>query len=268
MKRRKLLKQALLIVLLSALFWAWNNFTLCVNSQTVSSPKINEPFRVAVVSDLHESVLAPSVVHRMKKLQPDLIFLLGDLYTNDGHEKVREAVDFACSFADIAPTYFVCGDHDHEDYYYKMLKDGGVHVLDSACERITVHGNELSLYGICKVWFLPEYSLSSVFPEPNEARINILLSHMPAIEHFADFPLDFVFSGDTHGGIVRLPFLGALSYDGMLLPKVFYGGAVYDKGLFSVGDCQLFVSSGVGSYPIPLRLFNRPEIALITFEGE
>ncbi len=266
--RKNPAKRALVLGLFLVLFWAWNNFALRVNSQTVYSPKVKEPFRVAVVSDLHDSVLASSVVRRMKKLNPDLIFLPGDLYTNDGHEKAEKAVGFAGSLARIAPTYFVCGDHDHEPSYYKMLEADGVTVLDGRCEKRNIRGNELSIYGICRVWFLPEYSLFSIFPEPDKARMNLLLSHMPAMEHFADFAPDFVFSGDSHGGIVRLPLLGALSFDGVLLPKLFYNGPVYDKGWFSVGGSRLFVTSGVGSYPVALRLFNRPEIALITFKGE
>lgn len=266
-KKKKLRRTAWLLLLL-ILFWAWNNYALCVNRQTVTSPKVTAPFRAAVVSDLHESVLMPCVVRRVAQCEPDLIFVPGDLYTDDGYRQVDKAVAFAADLAKIAPTYFVCGDHDHEQSYYDALQANGVHVLDSLCEQVTVKGNALSLYGICKVWFPSGYSLNNVFSPPETERVNILLSHLPAMEQFANFPLDFVFSGDSHGGVMQLPFLGALTYDGVLLPRLFYHGAVYDKGLFSVGGCQLFVTAGVGSYPLPLRLFNRPEIALITFEGE
>ena len=267
-KRKKHRRRAVWLLLFLVVFWAWNNYTLCVNRQTVTSAKITAPFRAAVVSDLHESVLASSAVRRVKQCEPDLIFIVGDLYTDDGNRQVDKAVAFAAELAKIAPTWFVCGDHDHEQSYYDALEKNGVHVLNSTCEKVTVKGNDLSLYGICKVWFSPEYSLNRVFSPPDEDRVNILLSHLPVMERFADFPLDFVFSGDSHGGVMQLPFLGALTYDGVFLPKLFYPGPVYDKGLFSVDGCQLFVTGGIGSYPFPLRLFNRPEVALITFKGE
>ena len=265
-KKRRLI--AAVLVPLLILFWAWNNYTLCVNRQTIASGKITAPFRAAVVSDLHESVLMPAVVRRVARCEPDLIFVPGDLYTDDGRGQVDKAVAFCAQLAAIAPTYFVCGDHDHEQSYYDALREVGVHVLDSVCETVTVNGNAIGLYGICKVWFPPKYSLSSTFPPPDVSRFNILLSHLPAMERFADFPLDLVVSGDSHGGVARLPFLGGLIYDDVLLPKLFYHGAIYDKGLFEVGGCRLFVTAGIGSYPFPLRLFNRPEVVLLQFEGE
>ncbi len=267
-KSKKRRRRAVVLALFLVLFWAWNNYTLRVNRQTVVSEKITAPFCAAVVSDLHESVLASIAVARVARCEPDLIFVPGDLYTDDGHGQVDKAVAFCAQLVKIAPTYFVCGDHDHEQNYYDALQQVGVHVLDGECETVTVNGNKVGLYGVCKVWFPPEYSLSKSFSPPEGSRFNVLLSHLPAMEAFADFPLDLVVSGDSHGGVARLPFLGALIYDDVFLPKLFYKGEIYDKGLFSVNGCQLFVTAGIGSYPLPLRLFNRPEIALLTFEGE
>jgi len=52
-------------------------------------------------------------------------------------------------------------------------------------------------------------------------------------------------------------------YDAPVKPKLSYNGPVYDKGLFNLGDKYLYVSPGLGNFPLPLRLFNHPELTVI-----
>jgi predicted MPP superfamily phosphohydrolase len=65
-----------------------------------------------------------------------------------------------------------------------------------------------------------------------------------------------MFSGHTHGGQVRFPFLGA-----MHLPE---GGRKYVEGLFHIGHLQLYVNRGIGAVGLPFRLNCPPEITLFT----
>ncbi len=68
-----------------------------------------------------------------------------------------------------------------------------------------------------------------------------------------------VLSGHTHGGQVRLPFVGPL-----WLPP---GGRKYVEGLFQLGTTQLYVSRGIGSVGAPVRFNCRPEITLFTLRS-
>ncbi|MBP9988496.1 MAG: metallophosphoesterase, partial [Ruminococcus sp.] len=97
---------------------------------------------------------------------------------------------------------------------------------------------------------------------------NILLAHIPHYQSFKSFNSDLIFCGDTHGGMIRLPKIGAVYYDGMFFPKQYTNELITDKGLFEFENTKLFVTSGLGGYPVLFRLNNRPEICSITLKGE
>ena len=118
---------------------------------------------------------------------------------------------------------------------------------------------------ISNVYYSPTFNLKNAFTL-DESRLNILLAHSENMEDFADFGLDLVLCGDTHGGQVRLPYAGALVNNGIWLPEL--KGRIYTKGLYAKDDTQLFISSGLGNYPVPLRFLNRPEIAVLTIIPE
>lgn len=81
---------------------------------------------------------------------------------------------------------------------------------------------------------------------------------------YENWGADLILSGDTHGGMVRLPFLGPLQYNGIWFPKLTSSQPVYDKGLYEMDGHALYVSSGLGNYPFPIRLFNRPQVSVLT----
>lgn len=268
MKKRKLLfRMGFMVLILLLAFWAVNNFCIKVENQTLLSEKITSPVRIVLVSDLHSSSFGKDnriLKNLIKQQKPDLIFVLGDMYSRFEAERPDKAVAFTTELTQFAPVYFVSGDHDYQDNYFKALEEGGVNVLNFEKSDISVNGNELSIYGIRSEWFSPTFSLNNAFDPADEKRVNILLAHCPYMEKYTGFEnLDFVFSGDTHGGMVRLPLLGPVYYNGSVLPELTYSGEMYDKGLYNVDGTQLFVTSGVGNYPLPVRFNNRPEIVAI-----
>ena len=100
---------------------------------------------------------------------------------------------------------------------------------------------------------------SSIRNQPREPII--LMCHAPDfVDELRDHPagraVSLVLSGHTHGGQIRLPFVGALH-----LPP---GGANYVEGLFQVGSMQLYVNRGIGTVGVPFRFDCRPEITIFT----
>ena len=89
----------------------------------------------------------------------------------------------------------------------------------------------------------------------------ILLSHRPELlDLYAFQKIDLVFSGHAHGGQIRLPLIGALfAPDQGLFPR-------YTSGLYTEQSTSLIVSRGLGNSLFPLRLFNRPELVLVTLQ--
>lgn len=267
--KKKIIKFRLIVIaaVVLAVYWAVGNFSIKVEKQTLFNEKISSPVRIVLVSDLHSSSFGKDngiLKNLIKQQKPDLIFVLGDMYSRHEANNCDKAVSFTTSLVSFAPVYFVSGDHDYSDKYFKALEDGGVNVLNFEKSDVEVNGNELAVYGIRSEWFSPTFDLNNAFSPADESKVNILLAHCPYMDKYSSFEnLDFVFSGDTHGGMIRLPFIGPVYYNGSILPKFTYSGDMYDKGYYNVDGTQLFVTSGVGAYPLPVRFNNRPEIVVI-----
>ena len=102
---------------------------------------------------------------------------------------------------------------------------------------------------------LKDLSYDSVF--------NILLSHRPELfDLYADRNIDLIFSGHAHGGQFRIPFIGGLvAPDQGLFPK-------YTSGVYKQNQSTMIVSRGLGNSIIPIRIFNRPEIVVVTLQSK
>lgn len=269
---KKRVKRLFRLLIIIALIWAFNNFTLKTTEQTIYSEKLSEDIKIAVISDLHGSTFGKDnkrIISKISDENPDLIFVLGDMYTNYRYEQIDTAVSLVKQLASITEVYVITGDHDTDEQYTKALnKLENVHLLAYQMENITVKGTDITIYGIDNVYFTPTFDLHNEFSEPDQSRYNILLAHIPNAEGYQNFGVDLILSGDTHGGIARLPFLGAIYYNGYFLPKLTYSDKIFDKGLYGLDNKQLYVTSGLGSYPLPLRFLNRPEICILTLKAK
>lgn len=271
-KRRKKAHRFLAFVALLVTIWIFNNFTLKTTEQAIHSEKLTNDIKIAVISDLHGSTFGNDnkrVVRKIKKETPDLIFVLGDMYTNFRYEQIDTAVSLVKQLSAISETYVVTGEHDTDDEYKTALGAlDSVHLLDYRDESISVNGNNIEIYGIDNVYFTPTFDLHNKFSEPQNDSYNILLAHIPNAEKYDNFGVDLILCGDTHGGMVRLPFLGPIYYNSYLLPKLTYSDKLTDKGLYELTNKKLFVTSGLGNYPLPLRFFNRPELCILTLKAK
>ena len=88
---------------------------------------------------------------------------------------------------------------------------------------------------------------------------NILLSHRPEqFSVYKEMNVDLVFSGHAHGGQIRIPFIGGIIAPNQgLFPK-------YTEGIYNDGETSMVVSRGLGNSLFPFRVFNRPELIVIT----
>ena len=182
------------------------------------------------------------------------------------------ASNLARGLAAIAPTYYVTGNHEWAlgtgavKELKRQLAQGGVSVLSNQYQVLEKNGEKLVLAGVDD----PNGYADQTTPEELYARIQgeapglftVLLAHRN--DHFGQYAnagYDFILSGHGHGGIVRLPFFGGLiGTDRRFFPP-------WTAGLYTVGDSTLFVSRGLGNNTVPFkgfRLFNRPELAVVT----
>ncbi|MCI9575103.1 MAG: phosphoesterase [Clostridiales bacterium] len=269
-KKRKGLWALLLVVmfLLACVgLWWFQTFTLTVTRVEITSSKIKNTVKIVQLTDLHGASFGndnQSLIQKIAKEKPDLVVSTGDMYTNGDDMGKETALQLLSQLAKSYPVYVVNGEHDNDDAYMEALRQNHVHVLQDQMETITVGETTLQLYGIDNVYYSPIFSLAKEFDPPKTNIFSILLAHIPNPAVFESFGVDLAISGDTHGGQVRLPWIGPLYYDGSWFPKFTYDGEIWDKGMYQIGEMELFISSGLGNYPVPIRFGNRPEIAVLT----
>ncbi len=267
-RRLRLALILLLVIVLLVGFWAFENFTFTVHRTTITSDKITTPLTLVHLSDLHGAVYGKNnrkLLRAVERQSPDLIFTTGDMYTYGDDEGREVALALYGELAKIAPVYAVPGEHDRNEADEAALTALGVTLLSYRQQTLTVKGNQLRLYGIDNVYYTDTFNLFYEFDKPPADSYNILLAHIPNFEAFNWFGPDLSLCGDTHGGLVQIPFLGPLYFDGEWLPEVTGGDkTVTDKGLFDTYTGHVYVTGGLGNYPYPLRLFNRPELSVLT----
>lgn len=279
---RKLLRIGILLLagaaLAALICWlAWGNRALTVTHLTVEGDQIPAPFsgfRIAQVSDLHNAQFGPDNQDLLALLDaedPDLIVLTGDL-VDSRRTDLEVAISFGTRAAQIAPTYFVPGNHEArlsgEDYadLKQGLEAGGVTVLENRLETLERQGARITLAGVYDPGFYTDYMMRNTGLvmgtllsglELEEQQFTVLLSHRPELmDTYAAHPVDLVFAGHAHGGQVRLPGIGGVAAPGQgLFPK-------YDAGRFSLNGTQMVVSRGLGNSIFPLRVNNRPELVV------
>ena len=259
-----------LALLLLGLFWWFETFTLTTTECTIEDEAIQTPVTIVQLTDLHGATFGrdnSALLSRVREAAPDLIAVTGDMHSYGDAGEQETAERLLAVLAEEYPVYLVNGEHDRSDSYLDTLRSSGVHVMDYQMEELSIGDTRLTLYGINNVYYSSTFDLANEFTLTPDS-YHILLAHMDNFEAFARFGIDLTLCGDTHGGQVRLPFVGAVYNQDVFFPELTQPGstAARTKGLYQLGDSLLFVSSGLGSHPVPLRLFNRPEIAVIHLE--
>lgn len=269
-KKRHGCRNFILYCLIVLGVWYFGTFTIKTTEVTIESDQIESPVTIVQLTDLHGSSFGENneyLIDAVKASEPDFIVATGDLYTAGDEAGQDTAVKLMKDLAELYPVYSVHGEHDNDRDYEARLTEAGVDVLDYEYRDIEVGDSVVRLYGITNVYYTDTFDLTNEF-QLDQNYYNILAAHISNFEDFADFGMDLSLCGDSHGGQVRLPYLGGLNNRGEWFPERGDTDAKYVKGLYSLGDKKLFVSSGLGNYPVPVRFLNRPEIAVLHLTGK
>lgn len=279
------------ITLLILLFLYIQTNTLTVHSTNFSSnnlPASFDGYRIVQLSDLHSKNFGfkqSRLIHRIKSLHPNLIVITGDLI--DGKNKNQQpCLDLVQALPDIAPTYYILGNHeasilydDKANSFFNKVVNYGVTILYNECTTLTSTQNEsINLIGLTDpVTIRKDQYAWDIYMSNNRVakfldiafstcsdstRFNLLLSHRPEFLYtYSSYPIDLVLCGHVHGGQIRIPFIGGLySSDQGYFPQ-------YDAGYYTMMNTTMFISRGLGTGTFPIRLFNFPEIDLITLKS-
>lgn len=276
-KRRALTFAALIVLALLGAGLLLSKYGLGVTRLEIgleSLPEGFDGFRIVQLSDLHGSSFGEGnarLIEKVRAEEPELIALTGDFLDEGKTEReLPELEALVRELAAIAPVYFVSGNHDWasgEAYtLFETLGSAGAVCLRNEHLRLERGGDSIVLAGV------DDPNGPAEMPEPDEfvAQLRkeapedfvLLLAHRAYwAERYPELDVDLILCGHTHGGIVRLPFVGGLAASNMgLFPE-------YDAGLFELPGYTLFISRGLGnSVPLP-RFLNTPEIVSITLRS-
>lgn len=288
MRRKYTLTRAIIVIAVClTIFLAVliDNTSIYTESYSVSLEDIASPVRIVLLSDLHGKSFGRENSRLIAKIQeqsPDAIFLDGDMIDRSADPTdVQELLRLIERLHKIAPVYVAPGNHELEymqtdaSLLTQVAEAGAVVVNDSYVD-VTIASQPLRIGGTMGHAFYfgrsekefsssPEYQFLKAFEDTNVPKI--CLAHMPDTFIFngaySMWNVDLVLSGHTHGGLIRLPFIGGL-YAPMQgwFPE-------YDRGYFCLGGhMQMVISAGLSGHGVIPRINNPPEIVVIDLVPE
>jgi uncharacterized protein len=215
--------------------------------------------RIGFLTDTHRSDTVPHqliarAVAMLMAEAPDLVVLGGDYVTWGDRHFVQPAADALAALAAPHGVYAVLGNHDDDRDMPAALNSKGFIVLRDVRTRLTIRGETLDLAGI-RYWTRRVSDIARVVrgASPNL----VLLAHNPLrLAEGAALAVPLMLSGHTHGGQIVLPWIGAIA------AREF--PVIAGKGRRE--STAIFVSRGVGTVYIPVRVNCPPEVALLTLQ--
>jgi len=218
-----------------------------------------DQLRIGILTDLHHGSLVSQqhIVDAARVLmsaRPHLIALLGDFVTWGDRTYAAGCAEALGELSAPHGIFAILGNHDDEQAVPRALTRQGFEVLADARTRVRIGGRTVGIAGI-RFWTKRPADLARVTGGPGDT---ILLAHDPRrLFEAAQLGVPLVLSGHTHGGQIVLPFMGAVA--ARKYPVA--------QGVARARNSALFVSRGVGTVFVPVRLNCPPEAAIVTLTG-
>lgn len=215
--------------------------------------------RIGFLTDIHRSQtvsheMVSAAVDMLMAENPDLIVLGGDYVTFGDRKFVQPAAEALAPLSAPHGVFAILGNHDDDRDMPAALSARGFTVLKDARTRIMVRG-ELMDFGGIRYWTRRITDIAHVMK--GTLPHAILLAHTPKrLAEAQQLAIPAVISGHTHGGQIVLPFVGAIA--AREFPVI--------AGLAQRQGTTIFVSRGVGTVYVPVRVNCPPEVAVLTLE--
>lgn len=256
---------------LVAVYGVVNASRLRVTRISVALPNLPQQWRdrlAAVVSDTHlghvrNSRFIRRLVRKIASLNPDVVFLAGDLYDGTAGDFEKLAQPWTALTTPHSPpavshgVYYIAGNHEEfygEAEYHKPLVRAGVRELNN--QKVEIDGLQVVGVHYRDAAHPDRYGAILRDAAIDRRRPSVLLLHAPVHLEVAEAAgISLQVSGHTHGG--------------QFFPYTWIAGRVWGKfihGLQRLGGLLVYVSYGAGTWGPPMRVGTWPEIVLIKFE--
>lgn len=282
------------------------NNEVWVTRYAIESKKIGaelDGYKILQMTDIHSirsQKQREKIVEKVKKEKPNIILITGDLVDSDYYSEnngwyldgkidvvEEETLRFMGELRALAEVYYVYGNHEMvllddplNNRFKVTLEEMGVEVLNNRVVKIFKEDEIINLVGVQDPITLYKDEKYADIEGNNRKRVQtilddlmiygkevsadnftILLSHRPEyFDLYLDYEIDLAMTGHTHGGVVRLPFVGGLyAHPQGWFPK-------YSAGIYESGNFKMILSRGIGYSKVPVRIFNPPEIVVVTLK--
>ena len=237
-------------------------------------PREFDGFTIIHLSDLHNKNFNQNFFNRIENIGSDLVVITGDLIDSRFYNEMV-AIRILKKIKELKKEiYYVTGNHEWRSGKYNELKSDleqiGVKILDN--KSVTIHRNKhrIHLIGVDdprrysrnrRNYSRVKEEIKKLNDRITNPSFKILLSHRPELyDFYCSLEIDLVLSGHAHGGQIRLPKIGGLFAPHQGFFPRFSGGLINQR------KTTMVVSRGLGNSIFPQRLFNRPEIVVITLK--
>ena len=256
---------------------------LIINKQEIDLPKIEKPIKIIFVADLQagpyrKTKYSQIVVDKIKNLNPDLIIFGGDMIDNNSPaENETDYLEPFSQLAKAAPFFAVNGNHEygvgnminivfpntrlidrHLEVGSAMTKIG-VDFLTNELRTLEINGQKIQIFGGDSS-FAQKLNYTALKNRDNNITLISVLHDPLDVYTGSTYKPDLILSGHTHGGQIRLPIIGPIGRMDLKTPTAWY------KGWSEYNGVKFFVTSGLGETGVRSRLFNPPEIVLLTLK--
>lgn len=291
-----LIRRVVIIFLFIGVFLYFQANDLTTTHFTYTSDKVPEQFddyKIVQITDLHSHTFGKNnarLIRAIDKVNPDLIVVTGDMM-NSLHDEGEVFLHLAEQLAKRYLIYYIDGNHElivkmksnrqeHDFYpnFIERLEQLNVHIINDKTVLLKRGNEKIALTGldIPLIFYSAEdadmgtYEFTKAYVEKkigeaNEELLQILLVHTPDyFPVYAEWGADLTLAGHHHGGMIRNPFMGVGGFVGHRGTLEFM--PTYSAGEFKEGAATMYVGRGLGNYTINFRLFNRPELVVITLK--
>lgn len=278
--KKNIIKFFIKIIIATNIFLLYARFIgtsgLIIKEHRIYNSTIPDSFhgiKIVHISDVHYGRVIREerlnkLVKKINKLKPDIVVFTGDLIDKDTKltkEDKKIIINALKKIDTNINKYAITGNHDYKFKAYDsiLLESDFVNLNDSydvvynkSYEPIMIAG--LKTYKSTKKSIDDRMININNYIADNKdkgPKYRILLMHEPdLIDEVQIDNFNLVLAGHSHNGQVRFPIIGAT----ILPPKA----EKYYKGYYSLGNTDLYISSGVGTSTINYRFFNKPSINL------
>lgn len=276
-----------LIFILTVSFFLifWGSFIepkiLLIKKEKIDLVNFDQKIKIVYITDLHIGAYKKDdylsfLVKTIIKEKPNLVLIGGDTVDNGYIEEEIKLLHPFKKLTDVIPVYAISGNHEYgvgyengeltkrltsTDKLKEFLEKINITYLENDLFEIEIKGQGFYLFGADEFW--ADKTDFSVLEKREKNIPTIAIIHNPAILLTNYYPdnIDLSLFGHTHGGQIRLPFLGPIGRVDNILPKEMYKGYLQNKD-----NNKIFVSSGAGETGIRSRLFNPPELVIFEIE--